>query len=97
MNVSQAEFHGFPASQVEPSRESDIERFLRLSDEKGGLIPQNILPDALGLSTQRVSQLVTRQRFEVHQVGGHNFVTGDSFAEFLQRPVSKGGRPRKNI
>lgn len=68
--------------------------FMELSEAHGGLIPQNIIPDLVGLSPQRVHQLVKAGRFEVLSVFGQTFVTAGSFGEFVQTE-RKQGRPCK--
>jgi hypothetical protein len=90
--AAQFEFLGFP--ETEPREENIFERYLRLSDEHGGLIPQTMLAPALSLSTQRISQLIAAGHFDVHCIRGTNYVTGDSFTAFLEQE-RKVGRPLK--
>lgn len=74
-----------------------IERFrhyMRVCDKSGGLIPQNVLPDVLGVSRVRVSQLIADGRFDVEILFGQRFVTADSLARFVQEE-RKAGRPVK--
>jgi len=91
MRAAQSEFAGFPESTAE-SAEGPLSQYLRLSRESGGLIPQAMLPEALGLSRSRVSQFISEKRFHVHVIGGTNFVTAESFEAFLLEE-RKSGRP----
>jgi hypothetical protein len=92
--VGQIEFTGFPAPTA-AVEESPWARYRRLSAELGGLIPQTMLPLALGVSTARVCQLMNEGRFEVVKIGGTNYVGGEAFEQFL-RQERKVGRPLKN-
>jgi hypothetical protein len=94
MRAAQAEFPGFPEETAERT-ESALALYLRLSRESGGLIPQSMLPGALGLSSARVCDFISEKRFHVHQIGGKNFVTADSFEAFLLAE-RKAGRPLNN-
>lgn len=79
----QSEFAGFPESEMQALTAGELWlAFQRIGQEKGGLIPQAMLPDFLGLSSQRVSQLIADHRFEVHQIGRMKFITGDSLAAY---------------
>ena len=51
---------------------------MRYSQERGGLVPQRALPDVLGISRQRVHELVQSSQFEVIKIEGIAFVTGRS-------------------
>lgn len=89
----QHEFAGFPVSTQEAT-EGPIALYLRLSAESGGLIPVAMLPAALGVSQQRVSQLVNSSRFEVHKIGTLKFITGNSL-EAYYREEKQTGRGHK--
>jgi hypothetical protein len=90
--AAQFEFSGFPKTQAGESTENEFLRYVRLSEEHHGLIPQSMLPAALGLSTQRISQLIASNRFDVHRIGGKAYVTGDSFQTFLEIERTTGTR-----
>jgi hypothetical protein len=92
--AAQFEFSGFPQAQAREHQESLVERYLRLSDEHGGLIPQGMLAPALNLSGGRISQLMAAGHFHVEQLGATKYVTGDSFQAFLDLE-RKNGRPVK--
>jgi hypothetical protein len=51
---------------------------MRYSQERGGLVPQRALPDVLGISRQRVHELVQSSQFEVIKIEEIAFVTGRS-------------------
>lgn len=92
----QAEFAGFPESSAAEFDESPFAQYLRLSGEEGGLVPRAMLPAALQLSSQRVSQLVAAGHFNVHRIGTMDFVTGDSLEAFLALE-RRSGRPVKRL
>ena len=95
--VIQETLFPLPEPTAPTSYETPWERFRHfseVSDIQGGLIPQNILPDLLGLSKQRVSVLVQDGRFTTFQLFGQKFVTGESMATFI-REERKSGRPCK--
>jgi hypothetical protein len=91
--AGQIEFDGFPQTE-EAGEENLFQRYLRLSRENGGLIPQTMLAHALNVSNQRVCQLMAEDRFDVHKIGAQKYVTCDSFEAFLQQE-RKVGRPLK--
>jgi hypothetical protein len=93
--TAQFDFPGFPVSQAHEEKENALMRYLRLTQECGGLIPQAMLPAALCVCKQRVSQLVAAGHFDVHQIGGRAYITGDSFEAFLLSE-RKVGRPVKS-
>lgn len=89
----QSEFAGFPESDANALASGNlVDIFMRLYEEKGGLIPQAMLGEVLGVSKQRVSQLLTDHRFEVHQLGNMRFITGDSLATYFaeEKKVGRG-------
>jgi hypothetical protein len=65
----------------------------KLSEERGGLVPQSALADVLGLSRQRVHQLVQSGQLEVVKVEDVPFITGRSLDawECDQDKNPKGG------
>lgn len=62
--------------------------------EKGMIIPQHLAAELLGVSKQRVNELVDAGRFEVVMVGGVRYVTEDSVVRFAKEE-RKAGRPFK--
>jgi hypothetical protein len=91
-HIEQATFPGFPAAISMVEKESSIARYLRLSREYGGLIPQAMLADAMEVSKARVSQFVAEKRFRVVEIGGKNYVPADDLAHFLSTQ-RHNGRP----
>ena len=65
----------------------------KLSEQRGGLVPQSALHDVLGLSRQRVHQLVQTGQFEVVKLEGVRFITGRSLDAWEQdeEKNSRGG------
>lgn len=86
----QAEFAGFPASMLGQEGENALSLYMRLSYKHGGLVPQAMLPAALGLSKQRISQLVQGNRFATHKIGSITFVTGESLEAFIVQERKAG-------
>lgn len=65
---------------------------LRYSQERGGLVPQRALPEVLGISRQRVHELVQSNQFEVVKLEGISFVTGRSIDAWEKdEEKAKGG------
>lgn len=89
-------FPGFPAPIAMVEKESTLAKFLRLSREYGGLVPQNMLPDAMEVSRARVAQLIGAGRFRVIEIGGRNYVPAEELAHFLtlQRPTGRPTKPK---
>lgn len=69
-----------------------VEEAERVFLDKGPVLPQGIVAEMLGLSRQRVWQLVNAGRLEAVEVGGQRFVLTRSLRTY-QKGV--GGRPRK--
>lgn len=68
--------------------------FKEMSEKHGGLLPQNVLSDMLGVGKARISQFVQEGRFETVMIFGRRFVTADSMANFIAEE-RKTGRPMK--
>jgi len=94
MIATQLEIEGFPATQRDTAPEPFLQRFLRLSQQKGPLVPQACLPEVLGLSTARVYQLVNEGRFEVVELGDRVFVPASELESF-KATIRPNGRPKK--
>lgn len=92
----QSVFDGFPA-ELEVS-ESDLswrERAACLIEdakELDGLVPQSALPDVLGISRQRVHQLIQSGQFELRRIFDVPFITGRSIDAWEKdEDKAKGG------
>ena len=79
-----------PATPIERARQ-----YFDACQQMGGLIPQSVLSDVLGVSRARVSELLGEGRFVTVMFLGKRFITGDSLTEFV-RTERKAGRPFKN-
>lgn len=66
----------------------------KVTNEKGPVMPQALAADILGVSTQRVGQILDDGRLEGVQVGRCRFVIVSSFKEFAKEE-RKTGRPPK--
>jgi hypothetical protein len=66
----------------------------RVTNEKGPVMPQALAADILGVSTQRVGQILDDGRLQGVQVGRCRFVIVSSFKEFAKEE-RKTGRPPK--
>lgn len=78
----QSVFEGFP---VELERADEhcgwrerSERLIAYAQEMEGLVPQSALPEVLGISRQRVHQLIQSGQFELRRIFDVPFVTGRS-------------------
>jgi len=94
--IEQATFPGFPAAVAISEKESPIARYLRLTREYGGLIPQAMLADAMQVTKARVSQFVAEKRFRVLEIAGKNYVPAEDLAHFLaqQRHTGRPAAPK---
>ena len=72
-----------------------MDEVARVTAERGPLIPQSLAAEFLGLSSQRVSTLITTGRVEAVDVHGRRFVVMNSFREFA-KIERRNGRPRKS-
>jgi hypothetical protein len=68
--------------------------FSRLAESKGALVPPYVAAGLLGVSQQRVSQLMKAGRLERIEFEGQPFVTENSIVDFA-RSERKNGRPFK--
>jgi hypothetical protein len=87
-----------PAMLIDGKGMTAVQRwklYLEQSEVQGGLIPQAIVPDVLGLSRQRMYDLIEDGRLKVLQLFGLRFITGPSFEAFVLSE-RKSGRPVKN-
>lgn len=73
------------------------DQFLEMAKAKGGLIPKSAVHDILGVSAQRVHQLVEGNRIEKISYFGQTFVTGRSLREYMAEDKPTGGRGHKKI
>lgn len=71
-----------------------FEELLKLRAKHGALIPPNVAAEMLGVSYQRVHQLIQEGRLERVNFLGHGTVTEVSIREYAKANRGKGGRPR---
>lgn len=67
-----------------------------VSQEKGPLIPIRFAARLLGISHQRVTELMKLGRLECYEVDGHSFVPESSLVAFA-KSERKAGRPPKVV
>lgn len=99
-DMFKAEVLEMPFVQDLPKREKSklenvweaFEEISRVVSEKGMLIPQTFAATLLGISRQRVNELVDLGGLESHVVNGVRFVTENSVVAYAQRE-RKAGRP----
>lgn len=95
----------FPFVQELPKREKSrrmklldvLEQLEERTRQKGPVIPQTLAAEILGISRQRVGQLVEADRIESFLLNGTRFVFLKSFVEFCQEEKRTGGRPPKKV
>jgi len=95
-----AEIAEFPFVAALPKREKSkvgklwdrFQEASRVAEERGMFVPQIVAAKLLGISKQRVNQIVQDGRLETVDVCGERFILEDSLVEFckLER---KSGRP----
>lgn len=83
----------FPLERV--SRRSLLQELASAYEQHGSLIPQNMIPRLLGVSRERVRQLIHERKLVVVRVDDRNFIPWDSFKYFCAEERNKGGRPLK--
>lgn len=88
-------------TDLEEKRLGLLERwrlFGRLADEFGGLAPQAFVDDLLGLSRQRVRELIVDGHLEQVDFIGTKWVSGRSLKAWMDNPKkSGGGRSNKRL
>lgn len=94
-SMGQIEFFDFPPSDGIAADPSPLERLVSITERFGTIVPQSLLHKELGLSQQRVHQLIAKNRFETFEIGGSKWVTVASVREFQRTEKALGGRPRK--
>lgn len=72
-----------------------LEEVGRIQEERGPIIPQTLCAEILGVSRQRISDLVAGGKLESVKIGEHRFVFVESFVARMKAEPNKGGRPRK--
>lgn len=98
--VDQAEFAGMPAAGVsrKPRKGSlawygaEAARYTELSAQHQGLTPPSVAAFILGVSRQRVHELMLQGRFTIYEVCNRKWLPVDEVEQFstLERPT---GRP----
>jgi excisionase family DNA binding protein len=83
---------GFPVEKVR--RPSLLRELAEVFDLHGPVVPQHMVAKLLGVSRQRVAQLVEAGRIAVVRLGGHQYVPYDALRYFLAEE-RKNGRPLK--
>lgn len=72
-----------------------VRLFCNLSSDRGGLFPPSAVPDMLGVSHQRVSELCQETKLEVIMFFGQRFISGRSLTLFRAEDKSAKGPGRK--
>ena len=81
-------------SDIEEKRLGLLERwrlFGKLADEFGGLAPQAFVDDLLGVSRQRVGDLIREGHLEQVEFIGTKWVSGRSLRAWMNDPKTHGG------
>lgn len=91
----QIEMFDLPPVAAEWEAPSPMERLMHITRTFGPIMTQSLLVKELGLSKQRISQLVNQGRFEIFTIEGEKWVTVRSVEEFRRTEKSLGGRPKK--
>jgi len=102
LTMAQIKALEFPFVNALPKREKSkwrkawdyFQELSRITSEKGILVPLSFGAEVIGVSRQRVDELVDDGRIEVVEVHGKRFVTETSVIEYC-RSERKVGRPTK--
>jgi hypothetical protein len=92
----------FPFVETLPKREKSklaklwdhLAEVKRIVEEKGAVLPQHLVADLLGISKQRVGQIIDDGRFEAVMIHGTRYVTESSVVAFAKEE-RRVGRPVK--
>lgn len=74
----------YPRSGSKAWKVAEFRRFRRLAEKEGGLCQPIFAALLLGVSRQRVHQLIENGHLRAHNVMGKNFVSCDGLQAFLQ-------------
>lgn len=93
---------GIPAEETSLAEDlstwnARMDLFNRMADERGGLLPQSVLPQILRVSPTRVSELIQTGRLERVNFFGVPFVTGRSINAHKTEEKMRGGRGHKRL
>jgi excisionase family DNA binding protein len=83
---------GFSVEKVR--KPSVLRELAEVFDKHGPVVPQHMVAKLLGVSRQRVGNLVDEGRIAVVRLGGHQFVPYEALRYFLA-DERKNGRPCK--
>jgi hypothetical protein len=86
--------HVYELNRTPGNIQEEFVRFQQISKHVGGLVPQAQAACILGLSKQRVNDLVTGGRLREHDFFGKNFIAAADLVAF-QRLQRRSGRPKK--
>jgi hypothetical protein len=89
-----AQFLLFGGEEVPQSLPSDLQTFFTLTREHGGIIPMSSVAGILGVSHERIRQLVASRALASTEFMGKTVVLADSLKAYMAAPKRKAGRPR---
>lgn len=100
-----AQLAEFPFVEELPKREKGkiakildvFEELERVTKERGPMIPQTLAGDFLGVSRQRVGQLMDQGRLVFHEINGERFLFLSSLMEFAKQERRGPGRPKRSL
>jgi hypothetical protein len=88
-------------AEVTPKTSTRVQRIVRAAkaiaeavERNGSIIPREMVAGLVGLTRQRIHQLIESGDLVQVEIEGHAFVTEDSLVEWL-KVERKAGRPRK--
>ncbi len=94
--VDQSElFSDFPVIEARSGKRSPVRELLDATEKHGTLLPQSVVVSALGLSKQRVNQLVAAGRLAAVEAAGKTWVPAVALELYMVEGPHKGGRPAK--
>lgn len=94
MDITTAQVELFPFAQIDvvAPRRSALRKFIDATLEHGPLAPQSMIAEAMGVSRQRVHQLVSEGRIATVTVNAHKLIPAASFEMFAAEDRPSGYR-----
>ncbi len=95
LTADQAELFPVLDTRAKAKPKSLLRQSMDAFTEHGALLPQSFLASILGISKQRVSQLIQAGKLATVELDGHTFVPMAALEIYLSQDRDEGGRPHK--
>jgi len=87
----------FPFVETKVPEKSFFRKYIEASKEHGTLMTQALCAPAMGVSTQRVGQLIDNGKLASIEIDGRRFIPVAAVDLWLSEEKDKGGRPPKTL